>query len=93
MNHSDAYRDAWNEAAGEASAETDEQLAERIGNLTHMDAARITELFPDKADAKKLEQLMEAVATAQDDNEAMNRIADNIQTFGGVIVRLLKFVV
>ena len=54
---------------------------------------RVNELFPDPADVKKLTQLMKIVKSSENRNNKVNKIVENSEQFGGVVLTLLnKFV-
>ena len=91
-NHNDdkAYSDAWNQAAGVAYDQTDDETAGRVSSLTYMEPEKVKKVFPRKEDAEKLEELMEKVRQAKDDADAANQTIENIEKFGGVILRLLR---
>lgn len=79
--------------AKQSAAQTDEKLASKISSVTRLTDAEIMELFPKPADAQKLVELMRVVQSAEASNVKINRIAANMESFGGIIVTLLgKFV-
>ncbi|MBW1676082.1 MAG: hypothetical protein JRJ79_05640 [Deltaproteobacteria bacterium] len=81
--------DAIDSALDEAKEETDEALATRISSLTKMTDAEVQELFPSLDEKKKLAELMRIVNSATAENEKVNRLADNIETVGSAVIRLL----
>jgi len=79
--------------ADDAAVETDNELASKISSLTRMTDAEIKELFPAPADAKKLVDLMTIVKSSEDQNIKVNKIVNNAEEFGGVVLTLLgKFI-
>lgn len=81
--------DAIDSALDEAKEESDEALATRISSLTKMTDAEVQELFPSLDEKKKLAELMRIVNSATAENEKVNRLADNIETVGSAVIRLL----
>ena len=81
--------DAIDSALDEAKEESDEALATRISSLTKMTDAEVQELFPSLDEKKKLAELMRIVNSATAENEKVNRLADNIETVGSTVIRLL----
>lgn len=76
-----------------AAGATDDQLASRISSLTRMTDAEVKALFPEAADLKKLSDLMKIVNSSEARNTKVNRIVDNAEQFGGIVLTLLqKFV-
>jgi len=77
----------------DAATETDNELAAKISSLTKMTDAEVKELFPAPADAKKLVELMTIVKSSENQNNKVNKIVNNAEEFGGVVITLLsKFV-
>jgi len=74
----------------EAEAETDAELASRISSLTRMTDAEIKELFPEKADKKKLVELMSIVKSSADMNEKKSKLIGNIGKFADTVITVLK---
>ena len=73
-----------------AGDQTDEQLASKISSLTRLTDEEISELFPKPADVEKLKRLLKVVKSAEERNNKINAIVNNIEDFGGVIVPLLE---
>lgn len=73
----------------ESANKTDEKLASRISSITRMTDEEVQELFPDPADVKKLSRLMAIVKSAEDRNTKVNKIVDNAEEFGGIVLSLL----
>jgi hypothetical protein len=77
----------------EAADATDDKLAARISSLTRMTDEEIKQLFPKKADVKKLVELMSIVKSSENQNNKINNIVGNAEKFGAVILTLLdKFI-
>ncbi len=68
---------------------TDTQLAFKISSITRMTDEEIVELFPHPTDAKKLEELMKIVQSADARNKKIDKIFYNAEDFGGIILTLL----
>lgn len=77
----------------EAEELTDSQLASRISSLTRLKDTEIDKICPEKADKKALAELMSIVKNAGAENSKKKQLIDNIETFAGVIVRILKIAV
>jgi hypothetical protein len=87
----------WNEiikqAAKDAAQKTDDALASQIAAITNLKSQEIKDLFPNTGDAQKLAELMEIVNSADNQNQKVNRIVENSEKFGGIILKLLsKFI-
>ncbi len=77
----------------ESAGSTDARLASRISSITRMTDEEVQELFPSPADVKKLKDLMKIVKSSEDRNNKINRIMNNAEEFGGIVLTLLqKFV-
>ena len=75
------------------AVQTDQKLASKISSITRMTDEEVNELFPDPADVKKLTQLMKIVKSSENRNNKVNKIVENSEQFGGVVLTLLnKFV-
>jgi len=74
----------------EAEAATDAELASKISSLTRMTDAEIKELCPEKADKKKLFQLMSIVKSSASMNERRNKLIKNIGKFADTVITVLK---
>ena len=68
---------------------TDEKLASRISSITRMTDDEVKELFPDPADVKKLTELLKIVKSADDRNTKINKIVNNAEQFGGIVLSLI----
>ncbi|GAB2196972.1 hypothetical protein [Sessilibacter sp. MAH4] len=73
-----------------AANATDKKLASQISSITRLTDEEIQELFPEPADVKKLTQLLEIVKSAEDRNTKINKIVDNSEEFGGIVLTLLE---
>lgn len=74
----------------EAEAATDAELSSKISNLTGMKKARIKELCPEKADKKKLFELLSIVKSSASVNEKRNKLIKNIGKFADTVITVLK---
>jgi len=68
---------------------TDEKLASKISSITRMTDDEVKELFPDPADVKKLTALLKIVKSADDRNTKINKIVNNAEQFGGIVLSLV----
>jgi len=74
----------------ESAEETDQKLASKISSITRMTDDEVKELFPDPADVKKLAELMKVVKSSENRNNKINKIVDNAEEFGGIVLTLLS---
>lgn len=74
----------------EVEAETDAKLASRISSLTRMKDEEIKQLFPKKADKKKLIELISIVKSSTSMNEKRNKLIGNIGKFADTVITVLK---
>ena len=74
----------------ESADETDQKLASKISSMTRMTDDEVKELFPDAADVKKLAELMKVVKSSENRNNKINKIVDNAEEFGGIVLTLLS---
>ena len=74
----------------ESAEETDQKLASKISSITRMTDDEVKELFPDPADVKKLAELMKVVKSSENRNNRINKIIDNAEKFGGIVLTLLS---
>ena len=77
-------------AVAASSAHTDAELAGKISSITRLTDAEVQEMFPDPGDAKKVAKLMEIVRKAGERNQKINDIVANIESFGGIVLKLLE---
>lgn len=89
----DKFQGDLDQIIDEAGDKTDKKLAGKISSVTRMTDEEVKKLFPNPADVKKLAELMQVVKQAGDRNEKINKIVNNAEEFGGIILTLLsKFV-
>ena len=74
----------------EAESATDAELTSKISKLTGMKNALIKELCPEKADKKKLFELMSIVKSSANMNEKRNKLIKNIGKFADTVITVLK---
>lgn len=84
------FRQDVDAAVAASSARTDAKLAGKISAITRLTDAEVQEMFPDPGDAKKVAELMEIVKKAGDRNRKINDIVANIESFGGIVLKLLE---
>lgn len=85
----DKFRESARKAAEQAGKETDEALASRISCVSRLTYEEITELFPQKADAAKLAELLAVVKSSTAHNQKVANLQANIVDYADVIVRLV----
>lgn len=86
----DNFQGELDDLVKQAGARTDNRLAGKVSGITRLTDEEVKRLFPDPADVKRLAELMEIVKRSGDANEKLNRIAGNIDQFGGIILTLLS---
>jgi hypothetical protein len=78
------------DAVKKAGERTDAKLAGHISRVTRLTEEEIAKLFPKPEDAKKVADLMAIVKGAAARNQKINAIAENIESFAGVMLKLLE---
>ena len=73
----------------EAEARTNAELDARISSLVRLTDAELTGLFPNKADKKKLAELMAVVRSSAALNTKRRRLIQNIDRLAGTVVKLV----
>lgn len=68
---------------------TNAQLRSKIALLTRLKESEIDSLCPKKADKEVFAQLMNIVNSAASENQKRKLLCDNIETFAGVVIRVL----
>ena len=76
-------------AVARAKKKTNDELAAVAATFTRLNPDDIKKICPTPADVQKLKELMRIVDSATKENTKVKNIADNIKSFGGIIVRLL----
>lgn len=74
----------------EAEKLTDREFASRISSLTRLKDDEINELCPSKVDKETLAKLMAIVNRTTTENEKKILLANNIESFAGIILRVLS---
>ena len=69
---------------------TDAELASQISSLTTLKDSEINAMFPEKPDKQNLLQLLAIVNAATDENNKTAQLINNINTFAGTVIRLVK---
>ena len=72
-----------------AAVETNEELASRISSLLAFKEDDINKLVPEPKDKEKLITLMQIVKSAENSNDKISKIVDNIDNLGGVLLKVL----
>jgi len=86
----DEFDNEIDDIIAESANETDQKLASKISSITRMTDDEVKELFPDPADVKKLAELMKVVKSSENRNNKINKIVDNAEMFGGIVLTLLS---
>ena len=86
----DEFDNKIDDIIAESANETDQKLASKISSITRMTDDEVKELFPDPADVKKLAELMKVVKSSENRNNKINKIVDNAEMFGGIVLTLLS---
>ena len=73
----------------DSARKTDEMLASNISSVTRLTDDEIKDLFPKPSDAKALFDLMKIVKSAEERNTKINKIIENSEKFGGIVLTLL----
>ncbi len=81
--------DAIEKALDRAADQTDEAIASQISSLTRMTDAEVQELFPSLDEKKRMAKLMGIVKSAATENKKKDLLAENIQTLGSAVIKLL----
>lgn len=85
----DEFQEELKQSIDGGSEKTDKQLASNISSITRMTDEEVMELFPEPTDAKHLAELMQIVHSSEDRNRKINKIMENTENFGGVVLTLL----
>lgn len=85
----DKFQGEIDELIDDAGDRTDKKLAGKISGITRMTDEEVKKLFPDPADVKKLAELMEIVKRVADRDDKINKIVNNAEKFGGIILTLI----
>lgn len=85
----DEFDNEIDDAINESANATDDKLASKISSITRMTDEEVKTLFPNPSDAKRLTELMKIVQSAEDRNTKINKIVNNAEEFGGVVLSLL----
>ena len=72
-----------------AAVETNKELASRISSLLAFNEDDINKLVPEPKDKEKLITLMQIVKSAENSNDKISKIVDNIDNLGGVLLKVL----
>ncbi|MBT8183405.1 MAG: hypothetical protein KJN76_01085 [Eudoraea sp.] len=74
----------------EAAEETDEELATEMSSITRLTRVEVKELFPKKADAQKLFELIRLVNEDTEKNEKINKLVANSEKFADIVITLVS---
>lgn len=87
------FRKKAQKAAVEAAEETNEELAIEISSFTHLTQKEIQEIFPEKSDLEDFSELMAIVKSSTSRNDKVNKIVENSEKFGKVMISLLSKII
>lgn len=73
-----------------AGERTDQELASRVSSVTSLTDDEVQAMLPEPGDVKKFAELMTIVNSAEERNVKVQRIVDNAEQFGGVMLTLLS---
>jgi hypothetical protein len=68
---------------------TNQQLADELAKVTPLTADELNKLLPRKADKERLTELIAIVGSAASENARAAKLAENMGTLGGVVVKLI----
>ena len=74
----------------QAADMTDVELASQISSLTSLNNSQINQLFPAKSDKQNLLKLLDIVNSGTDDNNKITRLAGNIESLAGTVIKLVR---
>ncbi|HSI69917.1 MAG TPA: hypothetical protein VK941_06780 [Gillisia sp.] len=77
------------EASTEAATKTDRDLAVEMASITSLTQEEVLEIFPEKTDMEDFSELMKIVKSGTSRNEKINKIVENSERFGNVVISLL----
>lgn len=78
------------QAIEESVAETNDNLASQLSSLTSLKDSDVRAMFPQTENLRSCVKLMEIVNSSKDDNEKVNDIMNNAETFAKVTLKLLE---
>ena len=78
------------DALDRAEKRTDDRLASLTSSLTRLTDEEVKSLFPTPADVDKLKKLMKIVKSADDHNQKVMQLGQNIEELGEVVLTLLE---
>ncbi|TDN88829.1 hypothetical protein DET49_108154 [Salegentibacter sp. 24] len=87
------FRKKAQKAASQAAEETNEELAGEMASFTHLTKKEIQEIFPEKSEMEDFSELMEIVKSSTSRNNKVNKIVENSEKFGKVMVSLLSKII
>lgn len=86
-------QDSFEAILDEAEDLTQKELKNRISSLTRLSDADIQSICPEKEDKVALAELMKIVDGASSENAKKKQLADNLEQFGVIVLRILAKVV
>ena len=81
------------EAAERAAQLTNKQLAGELAQLGPLSVAKLDQLLPEKRDKEEFAKLMAVVQSETDKDKQLAYLENNLQTAGGMVLKLLKYFV
>jgi hypothetical protein len=86
-------RDSFTDILDAADSLTQAELKNRISSLTRLSEADIQSICPEKQDKVALAKLLQIVNGAVSDNAKKKQLAENLEQFGVILLRILAKVV
>jgi len=83
-------RNPFDTAAQEAADETSRELAGEETRVTTVTWKDVRKMLPDLLDQQHLDELVGIVKSSSEENEKVALLVRNIETLGGVIVKVLS---
>jgi hypothetical protein len=83
----------YSQAAKDAEELTNKQLGEELAKLGPLNYSKLNELLPAKRDKEEFAKLMALVEKETAEDKQLAYLAQNMQTAGAVVFKLLKYFV
>jgi hypothetical protein len=83
-------KNPFDDAAAQAAAETDNALAGEQSKIGLPAQNALRKMLPTLQDQQTLDEMIRTVNAATNQNEQVAALINNISSFGGVIVKLLR---
>lgn len=89
----EAFRQKVRAASDEAVEETNAELAGEMSSIVNLSKKEIQEIFPKKSEMEDFAELMKIVKSSTTTNQKVNKIIDNSEKFGKVVISLLSKII